>query len=51
MGYANRVKGYRLWDLIARKVIVSKDVIFVEYQLQRKERDDSMVKEKLEIIR
>ena len=30
LGYANRVKGYFLWDLIAHKAIISKDVIFVE---------------------
>ena len=33
LGYANRVKGYRLWDPTARKVIIDKDVIFVEDML------------------
>ncbi|KAE8680667.1 Thioredoxin superfamily protein, putative isoform 2 [Hibiscus syriacus] len=36
--------GYRLWDLTARKVIISRDVIFVEDKLQRKEYDDSAEK-------
>ncbi|KAE8716977.1 cytochrome P450 71A9-like [Hibiscus syriacus] len=40
LGYANGVKGYRLWDLTARKVIIHRDVIFVEDKLQRKEDDD-----------
>ncbi|KAE8665938.1 hypothetical protein F3Y22_tig00112523pilonHSYRG00165 [Hibiscus syriacus] len=44
LGYADGVKGYRLWDLTARKVIISRDVIFVEDKLQRKEDDDSTEK-------
>ncbi|KAE8691645.1 hypothetical protein F3Y22_tig00110888pilonHSYRG00123 [Hibiscus syriacus] len=36
LGYVDGVKGYRLWDPTARKVIISKDVIFVEDKLQRK---------------
>ena len=48
--YADGVKGYRLWDPTACKVIVSRDVIFVEDKLQRKESDDNMMKENLEII-
>ena len=31
--YANGVKGYRLWDPTAHKIIISRDVIFVENQL------------------
>ncbi|KAE8705938.1 hypothetical protein F3Y22_tig00110415pilonHSYRG00197 [Hibiscus syriacus] len=44
LGYADRVKGYHLWDPTARKVIISRDVIFVEDKLQRKEDDDSAEK-------
>ncbi|KAE8697637.1 putative tRNA ligase [Hibiscus syriacus] len=44
LGYADGVKGYRLWDHTARKVIISRDVIFVEDKLQRKEDDDSAEK-------
>lgn len=34
LGYANGVKGYYLWDLIARKVIITKDFTFIEDMLQ-----------------
>ncbi|KAK0597651.1 hypothetical protein LWI29_027264 [Acer saccharum] len=33
LGYADGVKGYRLWDPTAHKVVISRDVIFVEDQL------------------
>ncbi|KAK0608590.1 hypothetical protein LWI29_032951 [Acer saccharum] len=36
-GYADGVKGYRLWDPTAHKVVISRDVIFVEDQLQKEE--------------
>ncbi|KAE8699518.1 hypothetical protein F3Y22_tig00110577pilonHSYRG00088 [Hibiscus syriacus] len=39
LGYGDGVKGYRLWDPTTRKVIISRDVIFVEDKLQRKEED------------
>ena len=45
MGYADGVKGYRLWDPTARKVIVSRDVIFAENELQSEQKDDSTSKE------
>ncbi|KAE8664908.1 hypothetical protein F3Y22_tig00112738pilonHSYRG00917 [Hibiscus syriacus] len=44
LGYADGVKGYRLWDPTALKVIISSDVIFVEDKLQRKEEDGSAEK-------
>ncbi|KAH9723668.1 hypothetical protein KPL70_007189 [Citrus sinensis] len=50
LGYAEVVKGYRLWDPTAHKIIISRDVIFVEDQLQRKDGDDGTVKEKLETV-
>ncbi|KAH9654151.1 hypothetical protein KPL70_027652 [Citrus sinensis] len=50
LGYADRVKGYRLWDPTAHEIIISRDVIFIENQLQRRDEDDSSVKEKSETI-
>ncbi|KAH9752597.1 hypothetical protein KPL71_014753 [Citrus sinensis] len=37
LGYADGVKGYRLWDPTAHKIVISRDVIFVEDQLQMKD--------------
>ena len=34
LGYADKVKGYRLWDPTAHKVIISRDAIIVENMLQ-----------------
>ncbi|KAH9689170.1 Integrase catalytic domain-containing protein [Citrus sinensis] len=50
LGYADGVKGYRLWDTTAHKIVISRDVIFVEDQLQRKDGDDGTVKEKSETV-
>ena len=41
MGYADGVKGYRLWDPTARKAIVSRDVIFAEGELPNKDHNTS----------
>ena len=43
MGYAGGVKWYYLWGPTARKVLVSRDVIFAEGELQDK--DDNTSKE------
>jgi len=45
LGYVDGVKGYRLWDPTARKVVVSRDVIFAENELQGKQESDNTVKE------
>ncbi|KAH9768487.1 Integrase catalytic domain-containing protein [Citrus sinensis] len=50
LGYADGVKGYRLWDPTAHKIVISRDVIFVEDQLQMKDGDDGTVKEKSETV-
>ena len=50
LGYADGVKGYHLWDPTAHKIVISKDVIFIEDQLQMKDENDSSVKEKSETI-
>ena len=50
LGYADGVKGYCLWDLTAHKIVISRNVIFVEDQPQMRDEDDSIVKEKLEIV-
>ncbi|KAH9685421.1 Integrase catalytic domain-containing protein [Citrus sinensis] len=46
--YDNGVKGHRLWDPTAHKIVINRDIIFVEDQLQRRNEDDGTVKEKLE---
>ncbi|KAH9700446.1 hypothetical protein KPL71_024696 [Citrus sinensis] len=48
--YADGVKRYRLWDPTAHKIVISRDVIFIEDQLQMRDEDDSSVKEKSETI-
>ncbi|KAH9647635.1 hypothetical protein KPL70_025262 [Citrus sinensis] len=50
LGYADGVKGYRLWDPTANKIVISRDVIFIEDQLQRRDDDDNRVKEKSKTI-
>ncbi|KAH9762162.1 Integrase catalytic domain-containing protein [Citrus sinensis] len=50
LGYADGVKEYRLWDPTAHKIVISRDVVFIENQQQRRNEDDSSVKEKSETI-
>ncbi|KAH9725675.1 Integrase catalytic domain-containing protein [Citrus sinensis] len=50
LGYADGVKGYHLWDPTAHKIVISRDVIFVEDQLQKRDENDSTAKEKSEIV-
>ncbi|KAH9801106.1 hypothetical protein KPL71_000900 [Citrus sinensis] len=50
LGYADGVKGYRLWDPTAHKTVISRDVIFVEDQLQRRDEDGGTTKEKSETV-
>ncbi|KAI5445846.1 hypothetical protein KIW84_013908 [Lathyrus oleraceus] len=45
LGYADGVKGYLLWDPTSRKVIVNRDVIFAENELQREQENDSTSKD------
>ncbi|GAA0152311.1 hypothetical protein LIER_10823 [Lithospermum erythrorhizon] len=40
---ADGVKGYRLWDPTPRKVIISREVIFVENKLKKEYNNDSTV--------
>ncbi|KAH9769282.1 hypothetical protein KPL71_011940 [Citrus sinensis] len=50
LGYADGVKGYHLWDPTAHKIVISRDVIFVEDQLQKRDEDDGTTKEKSETV-
>lgn len=45
LGYVDGVKGYLLWDPTSRKVIVSRDVIFAENELQREQENDTTSKD------
>ncbi|GKD83365.1 gag-pol polyprotein [Tanacetum coccineum] len=45
LGYADGVKWYRLWDPTAHKVVVSRDVVFMEDKIQEIEEDDSTTRE------
>jgi hypothetical protein len=44
LGYADGVKGYRLWDPTAHKLVISRDVIFIEDKMQMEE-NNSILKE------
>ena len=44
LGYTDGVKGYRLWDPTANKIVISRDVIFAEDKMQMEERN-SILKE------
>ena len=50
LGYADGVKGYHLWDPTAHKIVISRYVIFVEDQLQKRDEDDATAKEKSETV-
>ncbi|KAH9698451.1 hypothetical protein KPL71_024012 [Citrus sinensis] len=50
LGYVDGVKRYRLWDPTAHNIVISRDVIFVEDQLQMRDKDDNTVKEKSETV-
>ncbi|GJZ57254.1 retrovirus-related pol polyprotein from transposon TNT 1-94 [Tanacetum coccineum] len=41
LGYIDRVKGYRLWDPTAHKVVVNRDVVFMEDKIQENEEGDN----------
>ncbi|GJS79458.1 retrovirus-related pol polyprotein from transposon TNT 1-94 [Tanacetum coccineum] len=45
LGYADGVKGYRLWDPTAHKVVVSRDVVFMEDKVQENEEGVSTTRE------
>ncbi|GJR47308.1 gag-pol polyprotein [Tanacetum coccineum] len=45
LGYAGGVKGYRLWDLTAHKVVVSRVVVFMEDKIQENDEGDSTTRE------
>ena len=44
LGYIDGVKGYYLWNLNAHKIVISRDIMFVEDQMQKRDIDDSTIK-------
>ena len=48
-GYVDGVK-YHLWEPTSHKIVISRDVIFLKDQLQKKYEDDITVKKKSETI-
>jgi len=49
LGYADDVKGYRLWDPTASKVVNNRDVVFAENELQSEERNDNTAKKTITV--
>ena len=49
-GYANNVKGYLPWDPTARKVVVSKDVVFAENELHSEHKNEKTFKETVIVL-
>nr|GEU62256.1 Gag-Pol polyprotein [Tanacetum cinerariifolium] len=45
LGYADGFKGYRLWDPTAHKVVISRDVVFIEDKIQENEEGVSTTRE------
>ncbi|GJX70933.1 retrovirus-related pol polyprotein from transposon TNT 1-94 [Tanacetum coccineum] len=45
LGYADGVKGYRLWDPTAHKVVVNRDDVFMEDKIQENKEGDSTTSE------
>ena len=43
LGYVDGVKGYHLWDPTTHKVVINKDVIFVEDKMQM-EKNNNILK-------
>ncbi|KAF2355662.1 Reverse transcriptase RNA-dependent DNA polymerase [Trinorchestia longiramus] len=41
LGYGSETKGYRLWDFNAKKVLLSRDVVFNEFQFMSFEKEPS----------
>nr|GEW57920.1 Gag-Pol polyprotein [Tanacetum cinerariifolium] len=45
LGYADGIKGYCLWDPTAHKVVISKDVVFMEDKIQENKKGGSITRE------
>ncbi|GJS16932.1 gag-pol polyprotein [Tanacetum coccineum] len=42
LGYAGGIKGYHLWELTSHKVVISRDVIFMEDKIQENEEGEPL---------
>ena len=46
IGYKDGIKGYKLWNLLMRKVVYSRDMVFMEVKNTSRNEDDSKGPEK-----
>ncbi|KAE8691550.1 ABC transporter B family member 18 [Hibiscus syriacus] len=43
LGYKKGVKGFKFWDPIAKKIVISRDVVFYEQPMLQQKKDTTMV--------
>ena len=44
VGYKDGIKGYKLWNLVTRKIVYSRDVVFREVKRTSRNEDESKEK-------
>ncbi|KAE8699066.1 hypothetical protein F3Y22_tig00110597pilonHSYRG01396 [Hibiscus syriacus] len=43
LGYKKGVKGFKFWDLVAKKIVINRDVVFYEHHICQQKKDTTMV--------